>query len=77
MQLHQLSPGYEQTAALLRLKLRALREAVKNSSDPQKTAQLKHEISLYSGIMTQCRELARLTAHYYERSFYRDEKYCL
>ena len=40
-------------------------------------AALRHEIALLSGIMTQCRELAELTAHYYERGFYRDEKYTL
>ncbi len=77
MELHQLSPGYEEAAALLRDKLRSLREAVKHTSDPRKTAQLKHEISLYSGILTQCRKLAQLTAHYYERSFYRDKNYTL
>lgn len=30
-----------------------------------------------SSVLTQMNELAELTAHYYEKGFYRDEKYSL
>lgn len=77
MKLAELSEGYLQAALLLREKLRLLRQELKGADDPQRRAVLRHEIALLSGIMTQCRELAELTAHYYERGYWRDEKYTL
>ena len=77
MKLFELSEGYRQAALPLREKLRQLRQALKAEDDPQRRAVLRHEIALLSGIMTQCRELAELTAHYYERGYWRDEKYTL
>lgn len=77
MRLAELSEGYRQAALLLREKLRALRQELKAADDPQRRAVLRHEIALLSGIMTQCRELAELTAHYYERGYCRNEKYTL
>ena len=77
MRLHELSEGYRLAAVPLREKLRLLRLELKQADELSERAALRHEIALLSGIMTQCRELAELTAHYYERGFYRDEKYTL
>ena len=77
MRLEELSEGYRQAALPLREKLRLRRLALKAESDPRRRADLRHEIALLAGIMTQCRELAELTAHYYERGFWRNEKYTL
>lgn len=77
MRLEELSEGYRQAALPLREKLRLLRQALKAEDDALRRAALRHEIALLSGIMTQCRELAELTAHYYERGFWRNEKYTL
>ncbi len=77
MKLEELSEGYRLAAIPLREKLRRLRQALKAEDDPHRRAALRHEIALLSGIMTQCRELAELTAHYYERGFWRNEKYTL
>ncbi len=77
MKLSELSDGYRQAAIPLREKLRLLRQALKTADEPQRRAALRHEIALLAGILTQCRELAELTAHYYERSFWRDDKYTL
>ena len=77
MRLHELSEGYRLAAVPLRKKLRLLRLELKLADEPAERAALRHENALLSGIMTQCRELAELTAHYYERGFYRDEKYTL
>lgn len=77
MQLKELSSGYEEAAVLLQTKLRELRKALRSSPDPQERARLRHEIAFLSGILTQCRQLRALTAHYYERSFYRDKRYTL
>ena len=77
MRLHELSEGYRLAAVPLREKLRLLRLELKLADEPAERAALRHELAPLSGIMTQCRELAELTAHYYERGFYRDEKYTL
>lgn len=77
MRLQELAAGYEAAAGLLRPKLRALRQELKSTQCPQKAAALRHEIAFLSGLLTQCRELAELTARYYERSYYRNEKYTL
>ena len=77
MRLHELSEGYRLATVPLRKKLRLLRLELKQADELSERAALRHEIALLSGIMTQCRELAELTAHYYERGFYRDEKYTL
>lgn len=77
MRLAELSEGYLTAAVLLRRQLQKLRIALKAAHSPQERAALRHEISALAQILTQCRELADLTAHYYERSYYRDEKYIL
>ncbi len=77
MQLHELSQGYEEAAALLRPRLKALRQELKCACSPEKAADLRHEIAFFSGLLTQCRQLAELTKRYYERSYYRNEKYTL
>lgn len=77
MRLYELSEGYRLAVVPLREKLRCLRLELKETEDAQQRAALRHEIALLSGIMTQCRELAELTAHYYERGFWRNEKYTL
>lgn len=77
MRLGELSAGYEVAAALLRARLRLLRQRLKLAELPDERASLRHEIAMLTGILTQCRELSELTAHYYERSFYRNEKYTL
>jgi len=77
MKLADLSDGYRQAALPLRDRLRLLRQALKAADTPQRRAALRHEIALLSGIMTQCRELTELTAHYYERGYWRNDKYTL
>ena len=77
MKLSALAEGYLLSAEVLRYKLRRLRACLRTAETPDERAALRHEIALLSPILTQCYELAELTTHYYERSFYRDEKYIL
>ncbi len=77
MKLSELSEGYRRAALPLRERLRFLRCALKSTDDPQQRAVLRHEIVFLAGILTQCRELRELTAHYYERGYWRDDKYTL
>ena len=77
MRLAELSEGYLLSAELLRNKLRLLRACLRAAETAQERASIRHEIALLAPILAQCYELAELTTHYYERSFYRSEKYTL
>ncbi len=77
MTLAELSPRYEEAAKLLRARLRELRQAAAEEKDPDALWHLKRRIAELTPILTQMNELAELTAHYYERGYYRNEKYTL
>lgn len=77
MHLWELSAGYEASAVLLRNRLRQLRQAVSTSDDPDEIWHLKRRIAELTPMLTQMNELAELTARYYERGYYRNEKYTL
>ena len=77
MTLVQLSLEYEASAALLRTRLRQLRLALDAEEDPEAAWHLRRRIAELTPMLTQMNELAELTAHYYERGYYRDEKYTL
>lgn len=75
MALTELSQAYEESAALLRDRLKILRQALAQSSDPEEIWNLKRRISELTPILTQMNDLAELTAHYYDRGFWRNENY--
>lgn len=77
MTLAELSRCYEEAAVPLRARLRELRLALKNSQDPEEIWHLKRRIAELTPILTQMNELSELTAHYYDRGYYRSEKYTL
>lgn len=75
MTLQELSRCYEEAAAPLRMRLFQLRQALEEESDPEQIWQLKRRIGVLTPILTEMNELAELTAHYYDKGYYRDEKY--
>jgi len=75
MTMTELSHSYEESAALLRSRLKLLRQAVAVSRDPEEIWHLKRRIADLTPILTQMNELADLTAHYYDRGYWRNEKY--
>lgn len=77
MKLEELSRDYEASAALLRNRLRQLRRELAAATDAQQKWRLKRRIGELTPMLTQMNELADLTAHYYERGYYRSEKYTL
>ncbi len=77
MTLTELSLCYREAAVPLRARLRQLRQELKAETDPEKIWQLKRRIGELTPILTQMNELAELTAHYYDRGYYRNEKYTL
>lgn len=77
MTLMELSRDYEAAAVPLRARLRQLRLALKKETDPEKIWYLKRRIGELTPMLTQVNELAELTAHYYDRGYYRGTKYTL
>lgn len=77
MKLCELSEGYLQAAVPLREQLRALRRLLRSEQDACNRAVLRHRIATLTAILTQCTDLAELTAHYYERGYTRSGKYTL
>ena len=77
MTLQELSRCYEEAAVPLRARLRLLRQMLQTEKDPEEIFHIKRRIAELTPILTQMNELAELTAHYYERGYYRNENYTL
>ena len=75
MTLAELSAAYEYSASLLRRRLWELRTEIACTNDPEEIWHLKRRIAELTPLLTQMNELAELTAHYYDRGYWRDEKY--
>ena len=77
MTLAELSADYEAAAVPLRARLRELRQLLAAASDPEEVWHIQRRIAELTPMLTQMNELAELTAHYYDRGYYRSEKYTL
>lgn len=77
MTLAELSLEYAASAALLRERLRCLRRELARELDTEAAWHLQRRIAELTPMLTQMNELAELTARYYERGYYRSEKYTL
>lgn len=77
MLLAELSPAYEESARLLRQRMREIRKALQETYDPEEKWHLQRRLAELTPILTQMNELADLTAHYYDRGYWRNEKYTL
>ena len=77
MTLEEISRYYEVSAGLLRERLMLLRRELEASRDPEQIWNLQRRISELTPLLTEMNELRDLTAHYYERGYYRSEKYTL
>ena len=75
MTLKELSLCYLESAVPIRARLRQLRFLLADARDPEEIWHIKREIAELTPILTQLNELADLTAHYYDRGYYRSEKY--
>ena len=77
MTLLELSQQYAHSAHLLRMRIRHLRQMERAAQDEETQQQLRRRIADLQPMLSQCRQLQLLTAHYYERSFHRNERYTL
>ena len=75
MTLQELSKCYEEAVLPLRRRLRELRYLREQTDDPEERFRIKRRIGELTPMLTQMNELAELTAHYYDRGYYRSEKY--
>lgn len=76
MTLKELSVTYRSGAEALRRRIRELRQARRESRDPEEIRCLTRRIAELDPLLREARELAAVTAHYYERGYHKDEKYC-
>ena len=77
MTLKELSICYEAAAIPLRARLQQLRKLLAQETNPEEAWHLKRRIAELTPMLTQMNELAELTAHYYDKGYYRNEKYTL
>lgn len=77
MTLAEISQCYEEAAIPLRQRLKLLREQLSTAKDTEEIWHLKRRIGELTPMLTQMNELRDLTLHYYERGYYRNEKYTL
>ena len=77
MTLQELSLCYQEAAIPLRHRLRELRGLLAQTDDPEEIFHLKRRIAELTPMLTECNALAALCEHYYERGYYRDERYTL
>ncbi|MDO5545475.1 MAG: hypothetical protein Q4F81_06585 [Eubacteriales bacterium] len=75
MTLEELSETYREAAKPLRARLKQLRAELVMETNPEIAFCLKSRIAQMTPILTQLNELAELTEHYYERGYWRNEKY--
>ena len=77
MTLKEMSKCYREAAVPLRQRLKLLRQMLAAAEDPEEVWRIKRRIAELTPLLTQMNELAELTEHYYERGYYRNEKYTL
>ncbi len=77
MTLKELSLCYKAAAVPLRERLGQLRGKLRRTKDPEEVWHLKRRIAELTPLLTEMNELADLTEHYYDRGYWRSEKYTL
>ncbi len=75
MTLLEISASYRAAAQPLRVRLRELRQQMKIERDPERMFWLKRRTAVLTEMLRQMNELAELTQRYYEKGYYRNEKY--
>ena len=77
MTLYQMSFVYREDALRFRMRITALREQAKAAATRDERERFKRRILELQQLQRQSYELAGLTRHYYERGYWRSEKYTL
>lgn len=77
MTLYEMSFTYEDSADLLRVRLRELRRAEQATRSREERLRLRRRIAELDPLLREMRELSVLSRRYYDRSYHKNEKYSL
>lgn len=77
MTLLEMSGFYADSAALIRTRMAELRTAERAATDPETARRLRARAEALRPLLRESRELAVLTARYYDRSYHKYEQYTL
>ena len=77
MTLAEMSGLYVESAAALRQRIAELRQSAREQEDEAERYALRRRIAELTPLLQETRELAALTARYYDRSYHRHERYTL
>lgn len=77
MTLAEMSGLYAESAAALRQRIAELRQSVREQEDEAERYVLRRRIAELTPLLQETRELAALTARYYDRSYHRHERYTI
>jgi len=77
MTLLEMSASYRESAAAIHGRIVELRVLERAQADPEAAFRLHRRIDELTPLWREARELATLTAHYYDRSYHKHEKYTL
>lgn len=77
MTLLEMSASYRDSAAAIHGRIVELRVLERAQADPEAAFRLRRRIDELTPLWREARELASLTAHYYDRSYHKHEKYAL
>lgn len=77
MTLREMSLSYQKSAAAIHGRIVELRILARTQTDPEAAFRLRRRIDDLKPLWREARELAALTAHYYDRSYHKHEKYTL
>ena len=77
MTLQELSTQYQTEALAIQQRLPLLRRQLRQADDPALQRSLQQRICALQPMLRQCRELADLTGHYYDRGYKRHDAYTL
>ncbi len=77
MTLLEMSASYGRSAAVIHGRIVELRALERAQEDPEAAFRLRRRIDELTPLWREARELAALTAHYYDRSYHKYGKYAL
>ena len=77
MTLLEMSALYTDSAVAIRGRIAQLREAARDQTDQELSRALQQRIAELVPLLRETGELAALTAHYYDRSYHKNERYTL
>ena len=77
MTLRELSYEYKEHADALAQRIRELRQAARETEDPETKNRLERRMAELRPLLQEARELALLTRHYYDRRYHKNGKYTL